>query len=125
MFPKLKRLHAFFFHEKKNVTAPVLVIGYKKLLKFRNLFFRNNQHSSPLRNEIMVCKNHRSTFVAVVENLLFHTVDIQSNGLFVGWQVSLGKMGKIGGVCGIITPLGLRTPSTAFHQPVGYRTEIW
>lgn len=45
MFPKLKRLHAFFFHEKKNVTAPVLVIGYKKLLKFRNLFFRNNQHA--------------------------------------------------------------------------------
>lgn len=95
MFPRLNRLHAFFFHEKKNVTAPVLVIGYKKLLKFRNLFFRNNQHSSPLRNEIMVCKNHRSAFVSVIENLRFHTVEAQPNGLFVGSQVTFQDVLKV------------------------------
>ena len=64
----------FFFHEKKNVVASVLVKGDKQPLKLRHLFFRDNQHSSTLRNQVVIRKNHGSTFVAVGENLGLHAV---------------------------------------------------
>ena len=67
-------LYAFFFHEKKNVVASVLVKGDKQPLKLRHLFFRDNQHSSTLRNQVVIRKNHGSTFVAVGENLGLHAV---------------------------------------------------
>ena len=48
MFPSSKGFHTAFFHEGKDVITSVLVKGHKKPLKFRYLFFRDNQHSPTL-----------------------------------------------------------------------------
>ena len=73
-FPISKSLNTPIFHKTIDAIIPILIKGNKKLLELWHFLFRNDQHSTTLRNKIMICKNNRCPFISICKYLRFHTI---------------------------------------------------
>ena len=71
----LERFPALFTHKGENTAIiSALIVGYKKPLELRHMALRDDQQTAAFGNQIVVGKDHRSAFIAVIENLRFHAV---------------------------------------------------